>query len=137
MPSHFDALDTAISGAILSAFGEKVAATLRPRTRSEYAVAADPARPERQLRGVFSAAPDDPKLRGAATGADFSGSTSLSVTMAEYWVAAADLAALHYAIKPGDALSFPGRAGSPVYSISDLHHNETGDVNLILTAGQG
>lgn len=137
MPSPFDALDTALSGAILSAFGEKVAATLRPRTRSEYAVAADPARPERQLRGVFSAAPDDPKLRGAAMGSEFAGVTRLSVTLAEYWVAAADLACLPYAIKPGDALAFPARPGSPVYSISDLHHNETGDVNLILTAGQG
>lgn len=137
MPSPFDALDAALSGAVLSAFGETVSATLRPRTRSEYAVAADPARPERQLRGVFSAAPDDPKLRGAAMGAEFSGGTRLSVTLAEYWVAAADLAALPYAIKPGDALVFPGRAGSPVYSISDLHQNETGDVNLILTAGQG
>lgn len=137
MSSPFDALDAALSGAVMSAFGETVAATLRPRTRSDFAEGDDTSRPARQIRGVFSEAAADPALRGAARGADLSGVTRLSVQMAEFWVPASELAALPYAIRQGDRLAFSGRAGAPSFTISDRHFDEAGNVNLILATSEG
>lgn len=135
MPSPFDALDAALSGAILSAFGEAEAATLRPRTRSEFAEGADSLRPDRPIRGVFSEAHDTAQLRGAAMSAEHSGVTRLSLQMAEFWLPASEIAALPYAIRQGDRLVLSGRAGSPAFTVSDIQRTDTGDLNLILVTG--
>ncbi len=132
MPSPFDALDAAISGAVLSAFGESVAASLRPRTRSDFAEGADSSRPVRPIRGVFSSAPAEVKPQGNASGGEFAGATRLSVALAEFWIAAADAACIPYAIRQGDHLALPARPGSPVYSVADIQRPETGDINLII-----
>lgn len=136
MPSPFDALNAALSGAVMSTFGETADAILRPRTRSEFAEGQDPDRPARPIRGVFTDAPADPKLRGAAGGSEFSGVTRLSVQQPEFWVSAATVAALPYPIRPQDHVAFPARAGAPVYSISEIHMNDMGDLNLILVAAE-
>lgn len=132
MPSPFDDLDGALSRAVMDAFGETVAASLRPRTISEYADGADPDRPARDIRGVFTEAHDVAQPRGA----EFSGVTRLSVHRAEFFIAAADLAAVPYAIRQKDRLAFPGRAGAPVYSIADMQRGDTGGLNLLLVAGE-
>lgn len=135
MPSPFDSLDGALSRAVMSVFGETVAASLRPRTRSEYAEAADPARPARDIRGVFSEAHDIAQPRGAATSAEFSGATRLSIHHAEFFIPASELAALPYVIRQKDHVAFPSRHGAPVYSISDMQRGDTGDLNLLLVSG--
>lgn len=132
MSSRFDALDAALSRAVLSTFGETVAATLRPWARSEFVEGEDATRPARPIRGVFTEAPSDAPLKGRATGAEFAGTTRLSVSVAEFWIAAADVAALPYQIKTGDRLELPGRPGAPRYSVSDAQTTDTGDINLIL-----
>ncbi len=136
MPSPFDALDAALSGAVLSAFGESVAASLRPRTRSEFAEGADSSRPARPIRGVFNATHGNAELRGAAKGGGFSGVTRLSVNMAEFWVPASEARAIPYEVRQKDHIVFTGRAGQPVYSISDIQPTDMGDLNLILVSGE-
>lgn len=136
MPNPFDALDAAVSAVVMSAFGESEAATLRPRTRSEYATGDDPARTARPIRGVFTESHGIENLRGAATDATFSGVTRLSVQMAEFFLPAAEVAAVPYAIKQGDALAFPARPGAPVYTVSDIQRADTGDLNLILAISE-
>jgi hypothetical protein len=136
MSSPFDALDGALSRAVMSVFGEDLPATLRPRTRSEYAEGADSARPERQIRGVFSESHDTAQLRGAAMNAEQSGVSRLSLQLAEFFIPAEGVRAIPYAIRQGDRVAFPGRPGAPVYTISDTQKTDTGDLNLILVAGQ-
>jgi hypothetical protein len=135
MPSPFDAFNARLSGAILSAFGEECA-QLRPRVRSEFAEGADPARPARPIRGVFTEGHDDPAIRGAAMGAEFSGVSRLSVHIAEFWVPASEVSAAPYQIKKGDCIALPARKGAPVYEISDIQISEAGGLNLILVQGQ-
>ena len=135
MPSPFDNLDGALSRAVMGVFGETVAASLRPRTISEYADGADPDRPARDIRGVFTEAHDVAQPRGAAMGSEFSGVTRIAVHQAEFFITAADLAAVPYAIRQKDRLAFPGRAGAPVYSIADMQRGDTGDLNLLLVSG--
>lgn len=136
MSSPFDALDAALSHAVLAAFGETEQAMLRPVARSAYAVAAsDPSRPARPVRGIFSAAPVETQPKGNAVGGEWSGSTRFSSSAAEFWISAADVAAIPYRIATGDRIEFPGRAGSPAYSVADLHQTSAGDLNLILALG--
>lgn len=135
MPSPFDALDAALSSAVLSSFGED-GAQLRPRTRSEFTEGADGSRPARSIRGVFSDGHGVEGIRGAAMGSEFAGVSRLSVQMAEFWISQADLSALPYAIRKGDQIALTGRPGVPVYDISDMQNSEVGGVNLILVASQ-
>lgn len=135
MSSPFDALDAELSRAVMGTFGETIAAQLRPRTRSEYAEAADPDRAARNIRGVFTEGHADAQLRGASTGAEFTGATRLSVHMAEFFLPASELALVPYEIRQGDELAFPSRPGAPVFSVSDMQRGDTGDLNLILAIG--
>lgn len=132
MSSPFDGLDGALSRAVLSTFGETVAATLRPWARSEFVEGPDPTRPTQPIRGVFTEAPNDARLKGATAGAEFSGVSRFSVSLSEFWIAAEDVAGLSYRIATGDRLSFPGRPGAPLYSVSEAHDTDNGDLNLIL-----
>lgn len=136
MPSPFDALDAALSRAVMSAFGESEAAVLRPRTRSEYADGADPARPDRPVRGVFTESHGEEQLRGAAMTAEHRGVTRLSVQMAEFFLPASEVAAIPYAIKQGDRLALPSRPRGPVYTVADIQRADTGDLNLILATSE-
>jgi hypothetical protein len=81
---------------------------------------------------VFSEAHDTSQLRGAALASEHSGVTRLSTQMAEFFVPAAQLACLGFAIRQGDRLAFPTRSGAPVFAISDMQRSDTGDLNLIL-----
>lgn len=132
MPNPFDALDAALSRAVMSTFGESEEAMFRPRTRSEYAEASDTTRPDWPIRGVFTEAHDVAQLRGAAMGAEHSGVTRLSVQMAEFFAPAEEVAGLPYAPRQGDKIAFPCRPGAPVYTVSDMQRGDTGDLNFIL-----
>lgn len=135
MPSPFDALDAALSRSVMSAFGETQAASLRPRTRAEYTEGPDATRPDRSISGVFSEGHDVSPLRGSSLGSEHTGVTRLSTQLAEFFLPAAEVALVPYAIKQGDKLAFPHRAGQPVYTISDIQKSDTGDLNLILVIG--
>ena len=132
MPTPFDALDAAISRAVNAAFGETTAATIQPRTRSEYAEGNDATRPARSIRGVFSEVTIETDPAGVRNGDGFDGVTKLSVVKAEFWMPAAEAAALPYAIKPGDRLTLNGRAGAPTYTVTEPRPTQAGDINLLL-----
>lgn len=105
---------------------------LRPWTRSEFADAADPDRPARQIRGVFSAAPEQSDMKGRTKGASVTGVTEFAVVACEFWVPAAEVAALPYDIRTGDRIQLTGRPGAPIYSVSVPQAYDTGDINLLL-----
>jgi hypothetical protein len=132
MASPFDDLDALVSGAIGDAFGE--VAVLRPRISSQYVERADdPSRPIATVTGVFSAGPADDKLKGGSAGSEFSGGTRVVSQSAEFWLPAEQVRALVARPVKGDALTLTGRDGAPVYSISQVHPSDMGDLNLILT----
>ncbi len=131
MSSPFDEFDQLLSSAVVTAYGE--AAILTPRTASQYAVRqADPGRSVTNVWGVFSAGSGEAQIKGQATGGEFAGTTRLNVMKAEFWLTAAQVAALGFAPARGDTISFPGRPGTPVYSIAAVQHTNMGDTALIL-----
>lgn len=137
MPTPFDALDADISAVILAHFGESEVVMLRPWARAEFAEGADQTRPARPIRGVFTAAPRETDLTGRAKGARASGVTDFAVVSCEFWVPAAEVTALPYAIRTGDRIQLTGRAGAPVYSVSVPQACDTGDINLLLALEDG
>jgi hypothetical protein len=127
----FDDLDAALSGAIKGAFAE--VAVLLPRVSTLYAErVANPAREGQTTYGVFSAGPADDQLRGNARGSEFSGTSRLATTSAEFWIAKAEVEALDALPARGDTITLTARSGSPVYAISAVQHTDMGDLNLIL-----
>lgn len=132
MPSPFDAMDADLSAAVMDAFGETVAATIRPRVLSQYrGRTADNARPVRSLAGIFSAGPQVEQMKGASS-AELAGSTRMATRACEFWVSAANVAALPYRIAVGDLIEFPGRAEEPAYSVARIQPSDLGDLNLLL-----
>ena len=133
MTSPFDDLDDLVSSAVLTAYGE--AAVLRPRVSSQYvARSVDPDRPETTVWGVYSATNAVTPLKGQVVGEDFRGGTRVSSLRAEFWIGAEQAAEVAFAIQKGDAISFPGRPGEPVYEVVDVQPTDVGDINLILTS---
>lgn len=133
MPSPFDDLAADLSAAVNEAFGETVAAMLRPRVLSQYSGrTADPSRAARQIFGIFSAGAAEEKMAGASRG-EFAGSTRMATRACEFWLSAAAVAGIPYRIATGDLIEFPGRAGEPAYSVASIHASDLGDINLILT----
>lgn len=84
------------------------------------------------MTGVFSAGPVDQQLKGQARSGEFAGTTRLESSSSEFWISRAKLATVGFAISKGDAVSFPGRCGSPVYSVAAIQRTSQGDVALIL-----
>jgi len=129
--SIFDDLDALTSAAVKDVFAEP--AHLRPRLSAQYAErAVDPDRAEVTVHGIFSAGPVKDDLRGQARGGQMSGTTKLTSTAAEFWIAKAQVDALTALPAKGDAITLISRVGSPVYAISAVHHSDMGDLNLIL-----
>ena len=127
----FDDLDAQVSGTIDAAFGE--VAVLRPRVSAQYAERAeDPSRQVTTVTGVFSAGPSEAPLKGVSTGAAFSGGTRVVSQSAEFWLAAETVQSLVARPQKGDALTLTGRAGAPVYALSQVHPSDMGDLTLIL-----
>jgi hypothetical protein len=93
---------------------------------------ADDERNAANVWGVFSAGPGDAQVKGQSTGGEFAGSTRFNVMKAEFWMTADQVAALAFAPIKGDTISFPGRPGSPVYSVAAIQHTNMGDIALIL-----
>ena len=131
MSTLFDDLDAQVSGTIDAAFGE--VAVLRPRVSSQYAERAeDLSREVTTVTGVFSAGPAEAPLRGVSAGAAFSGGTRVVSQSAEFWLPAEQVRALAARPVKGDALTLTGRAGAPVYALSQVHPSDMGDLTLIL-----
>jgi hypothetical protein len=131
MSTLFDDLDAQVSGAIEAAFGE--VAILRPRVSSQYAARAeDPSREGATVTGVFSAGPAEAPLKGSTAGAAFSGGTRVVSQSVEFWLAAQTVQSLVTRPQKGDALTLTGRVGAPVYSVSQVHPSDMGDLTLIL-----
>lgn len=118
MTSDFEALDSAMSAVMSSAFAEP--ARLRPRMYSQYAErAADPNRSEAMVHGIFSAGPAQEDLSGQARGGQFSGTTKLASTAAEFWIARAQVDALPWSPVTGDALVLIGETPAAVVAFAD------------------
>ena len=131
MSNLFNDLDAQVSGTIDAAFGE--VAVLRPRVSSQYAERAeDPSREVATVTGVFSAGPAEAPLKGGSAGAAFSGSTRIVSQSAEFWLSAETVQSLVARPQKGDALTLTGRAGAPVYALSQVHPSDMGDLTLIL-----
>jgi hypothetical protein len=127
----FDDLDAQVSGTIDAAFGE--VAILRPRVSSQYvARAEDPSRQVATVTGVFSAGPADAPLKGSTAGAAFSGGTRVVSQSAAFWLSTKTVQSLLTRPQKGDALTLTGRVGAPVYSVSQVHPSDMGDLTLIL-----
>ena len=127
----FDDLDAQVSGTIDAAFGE--AAVLRPRVSSQYDERTeDPSRQVITVMGVFSAGPAEAPLKGSIAGSGFSGGTRVVSQSAEFWLAAQTVQSLLTRPRKGDALTRTGRAGAPVYALSQVHPSDMGDLTLIL-----
>lgn len=127
MDSPFDDLDRVVS----AVFSE--AAILSPRSSSQYAErTADPNRLERTVNGVFSAGPGESPIKGQSVGGEFQGSTRIGSMKAEFWLGPEQIAGLGFMPQRGDKVTFPGRCGSPVYSVAGLQHTNRGDIALIL-----
>lgn len=133
MPSPFDALDATLSGVVMDAFGESEDAILLPRRVSQYAGPLyDPDRPVRTVRGIFSLGSGETPIRGNSPG-EFAGTLRLASDKPEFWLPAAQVAAIPYRIAVRDLMEFPGRAGQPTYAIARIQWSDVGDANLILT----
>ena len=127
----FDDLDAQVSGTIDAAFGE--VAILRPRVSAQYAARAeDASRQVTTVTGVFSAGPADAPIKGSTAGAAFSGGTRAVSQSAEFWLAAQTVQSLVDRPQKGDALTLTGRPEAPVYSVSQVHPSDMGDLTLIL-----
>jgi hypothetical protein len=131
MSTIFDDLDAQVSGAIDAAFGE--VAVLRPRVSAQYAERAEDASREiATVTGVFSAGPAEAPLKGSTAGSGFSGGTRVVSQSAEFWLAVETVQSLLTRPQKGDALTLTGRVGAPVYSVSQVHPSDMGDLTLIL-----
>ena len=127
----FDDLDAQVSVAIDATFGE--VAVLRPRVSAQYAERAEDASREiATVTGVFSAGPADAPLKASTSGSGFSGGTRVVSHSAEFWLAAQTVQSLVTRPQKGDALTLTGRAGAPVYALSQVHPSDMGDLTLIL-----
>lgn len=127
----FEALDENLSAALSSAFAEP--ALLRPRISTQYAErSADPDRPEAMTYGIFSAGPAQEDLRGQARGGQMSGTTKLSTTAAEFWIAKPQIDQLPWLPITGDAVVLTARSGQPSYVISRVATSDLGDLTLML-----
>ncbi len=131
MTSAFEALDSAMSAVMSSAFAEP--ALLQPRVASQYAErSADPDRPEAMVHGIFSAGPAQDDLSGQARGGKLSGTTQLALTAAEFWIARAQVDALAALPAKGDAVTLISHSETPTYAVSSVQHTDLGDLTLIL-----
>jgi hypothetical protein len=131
MTSAFEALDSAMSAVMSSAFAEP--ARLQPRVASQYAErAADPDRPEATVHGIFSAGPAQDDLSGQARGGKLSGTTQLASTAAEFWIAKAQVDALPWVPVTGDALVLTARSDAPVHAVTRIATTDLGDLTLTL-----
>lgn len=129
--SLFNDLDAYASAAVKGVFAEP--ALLRPRVSTQYAErSADPGRAESTTYGIFSAGPAQEDLRGQARGGQMSGTTKLSTTAAEFWIAKAQVDALTALPITGDAVVLTARSGQPSYAISRVATSDLGDLTLIL-----
>lgn len=131
MSLSFNELDAALSDAASSVFAEP--ALLRPRVSTQYAErSADPDRPEVVTYGIFSVGPAQEDLRGQARGGQMSGTTKLSTTAAEFWIAKPQIDQLPWLPITGDAVVLTARSGQPSYAISRVAPSDLGDLTLIL-----
>ncbi len=131
MASPFDDLDNLLSSAVVTAYGE--AAIITPRTSSQYAVrTSDQNRNSANVWGVFSAGVGESPIKGLAVGGEFSGTTRFNTSKSEFWLSADQVSALGFAPAKGDKISFPGRPGAPVYSVSAIQNTNMGDMALVL-----
>lgn len=128
MTSPFAYLDAALSAAVDQAFSETV--VISPIVTGEFASAPDPSRPSRTVRGTFSSGPSSDSL-GVRGQGSFSGPTLRATQSATLWIAAAERAALPYALVPGDRVSMPGRPGQ-IFEITMLGDTDMGDAELKL-----
>ena len=125
----FGDLDVQASVAISDVFAEPV--LLQPRVSSPYSERqSDPEHPDVMIEGVFSVGSAEKGLGGQAGG--FSGGTRVTSAMAEVWIAKAQVATLQRRPIKGDALTLTGRSEAPVYSVSQVHPSDMGDLTLIL-----
>ena len=127
--TFFDDLDVQVSAEITDVFAEPV--LLHPRVSSPYSERRpDPEHPDVMIEGIYSVGSAQKGLGGQASG--FSGATQVTSAVAEVWIAKAQVAALHRRPQKGDALTLTGRAGAPVYALSQVHPSDMGDLTLIL-----
>lgn len=126
--SAFDDLDTELSSAMEAEFGDT--AVLSPRTTSEYGeLPADPARPQRNVVGIYSSGPVVAKQDGDARGSAFNAKRTSEVPT--FWISAAAYAALGYEAKPGDRLTITGKP--KIFRVVAALPTNHGDVELHLT----
>ena len=109
MASPFAALDDRLSRSIGRVFGE--AAIVRPRLHTDYTgYSVDPDRAPKMIDVIFSAGPEQTRLGGGGKG-DLAGQSKLQMQTASMWVPAAEIAAIPYVIRQGDAVTFEARPG--------------------------
>ncbi len=133
-PSPFAELDAIVSEAVEEEFGSR--ATLMPFTQasSQYAnPRPDPARPEAEVVGIFSSGPAIDGIAGQARAGASSGPTMITGQSLVFWISAATVEALPWAVRSGDRLRFPDAADPRRYRIAAIRPTDMGDLELMLT----
>ncbi|MGN7870542.1 hypothetical protein [Paracoccus sp. 22332] len=132
MPDPFAALDDLVSGAVEAAFGTEI--IIKPRLPgSQYvAPAPDPARPDRQVRAVFSSGPAIDTIGGQGMAGASGGTTKIGGQTLVLWLSPGVVRSIPYALRKGDGVAF---VDDPVltYEIVVPRPTNTGDLELIIT----
>ncbi|ACL55629.1 hypothetical protein [Methylobacterium nodulans] len=117
MPSPFALAMQKAHTVRTATFGEAIRITPMAGEGEMAARTPDPARPEREVRGVFTLRPGEDTLQGVRRGTELNGMTRVAVAPAQVWFEASVLAGLGYALKPDDRITLTERPGQPVYTI--------------------
>jgi hypothetical protein len=129
MVSPFDDMDTALSAAVLTAYGET--AHIAPRRAGTYsAPGADDGRQPVMALVVLSDTPGLEWLSGARRGSELTGGTRVAVSEAEVWMSKAQAEELGFKLAKGDKISFPSRGAA--YNVVSVMVTDMGDVRALV-----
>jgi hypothetical protein len=127
----FSELDRVAFGAIEGLFGEAV--RIIPRTNGLSGPMPDPDRPPANVTGVFTLAPDAPRMfEERREGPSARGATAIQGTGARLTLGATVVTGLVYKLRTGDAVRLLSRPGEPVMGISRLDADDVGSVTMTL-----
>ena len=124
----FDQFRDLVDDVVNDLLGETAQVT--PRVVSQYGgAAADPDRDAFEVVGIYAVAPENAAFRGQRQGAGVNSFANIAVHHPEFWIAAADYAAVGGDIRQGDLVVLD--AGR--FNVSEVRPQDTGDALLLLT----
>lgn len=132
MGSPFDAAARAANAVQVAVFGEPVRIEPQVTHHNFGTTGADNTRPARDVRGVFTKAPDSETLEGSRRGADGRGTTRFAGFETRLLLTKEVYGSLTYAIRAGDIVVLTERANERWCVVKADPPDDLGDINLIL-----